>query len=351
MPGQLQAYRFINAKLRARIGELLDERFFRTLAGSASVDDAVIELADRGYGDVADAYRDTGDLRMCEQELFRREVETLLEVERYLTGTRRSFVALLADRYEIENLKTALRLWFEGVLRGKHVESKVGYLSREPVHRDLDLDRIVNAANPGEIPAALEDTPYAEPVRESIDQVQQQASLFSVERALDRDYLARLLESARALPGPDRDAALTFVALEADRENVSWIARAVGYYGLEEQRITAGIVPGGRVFDTRTLERAARSGRPTGSLLEKLGRGAAGGPREGGRQGRDLELIEAALDDEMDRLVHRFLGSYPFTMGVVLAYDVLSARQLRRISTVLNGLSYGLEPSAVEAAL
>jgi hypothetical protein len=36
---------------------------------------------------------------------------------------------------------------------------------------------------------------------------------------------------------------------------------------------------------------------------------------------------------------------------VVLAYYLLAGRQLRRISAVLNGLFYGLEPAAVEAAL
>lgn len=351
MPGQLQAYRFINAKLRARIGELLGEGFFRSLAASASVDDAVTALAEQGYEDVAGSYRDTGDVRMCEQELYRREVETLLEVERYLGGARRAFVALLADRYEVENLKTALRLWFEGALRGKHVESKIGYLSREPVHRELDLDRIVNAAHPAEIPDALAGTPYAEPVGATIDGVQQRASLFSVERALDRDYLARLLDAAGGLPRPDREAALSFIALEADRENVSWIVRAVGYYELGERDIAAGIVPGGRTFDERTLTEAARSGRPAGALRAKLGDVAGSGGRDGGRQARELELIEAALEAEADRLARRWLGSYPFTMGVVLAYYLLAGRQLRRISAVLNGLFYGLEPAAVEAAL
>jgi V/A-type H+-transporting ATPase subunit C len=351
MPGQLQAYSYINAKLRARIGAMLDPAFFRSLAGSASVDEAVTGLAERGFDDVAEAYRDTGDVRMCEQELYRREVETLLEVERYLTGTRRTFVELLADRYEVENLKTALRLWFEGVVRGKHVESKIAYLSRREVHRRIDLDRIVNAPSPGEIPKVLADTPYAEPVAGSIDRVQHSGSLFSVERSLDRDYLSRLLSAAQELPRPDREAAHAFVGLEADRENVSWIARAVGYYDLAEQEIIEAIVPGGHTFDARMLRQATRSGKPTGALLEKLGHGAVAGGRDGGRQARELELIEAALDEETDRLAHRHLGSYPFTMGVVLAYYVLAQRQLRRISTVLNGLFYGLDVDAVEAAL
>jgi vacuolar-type H+-ATPase subunit C/Vma6 len=178
--------------------------------------------------------------------------------------------------------------------------------------------------------------------------VQSSGSLFSVERSLDREYLGRLLDLAEQLPRPDREAALSFTALEADRENVSWMVRAVGYYNLSEQDIRAGLVPGGRTFDTRTLERALSSGRPTGVLLEQLGRG---GGRGEGREVQELELIEAALEEETDRLVHRSLGAYPFTMAVVLSYFVLSQRQLRRISAVLNGLYYGLEREAVEAAL
>ena len=348
MRGQLRAYNYINAKLRARIGKMLDEPFFRSIAGSASVDEAVSELEGQGFDDVASAYRDTGDVRMCEQELYGREVEALLDVERHFEGARREFVEGLCDRYEIENLKTALRLWFEHAVRGKHVETKIGYLSRETVHHPINFDAIANAAAPGDIPRALADTPYADVVAATIDRVQSNGSLFSVERSLDRDYLGRLLALAQQLPRPDREAALSFTALEADRENVSWIVRAVGYYNLSEQDIRAGLVPGGRTFDTRTLERALGSGRPTGVLLEQLGRG---GGRAEGREVQELELIEAALEEETDRLVHRSLGAYPFTMAVVLSYFVLSQRQLRRISAVLNGLYYGLEREAVEAAL
>ncbi len=348
MRGQLWTYNYINAKLRARIGKMLDEAFFRSIAGSASVDEAVSELEGQGFDDVAAAYRDTGDVRMCEQKLYHREVQTLLDVERHFEGVRREFVEALCDRYEIENLKTALRLWFERAVRGKHVETKIGYLSREGVHRSIDYDAIANAAAPGDIPRALADTPYADAVSATIDRVQSSGSLFSVERSLDRDYLSRLLALAQQLPRPDREAALSFVALEADRENVSWIARALGYYNLSEQDIRAGLVPGGRTFDSRTLERALQSGRPTGVMLEELGRG---GGRAEGREVRELELIEAALEEETDRLVHRSLGAYPFTMAVVLSYFVLSQRQLRRISAVLNGLYYGLEREALEAAL
>jgi V/A-type H+-transporting ATPase subunit C len=355
MTGQLHAYSFINAKLRARIGELLEESFFRSLAGSASVDDAVSGLAEAGFEKVADAYRDTGDVRVCEQVLYRREVQLLLEVERYFDGERREFVAALADRYEVENVKTALRLWFEGVLRGKHVESKIAYLSREPVHRELNLDGIVNASSPQDIPSVLEDTPYADAVSRNLDRVQQSGSLFAAERALDRDYFARLIEIAGRLPRPDREPALSFIALEADRENVSWIIRALNYYGMEEGEALSGLLPGGSSFDERKLREAIRSGRPTSVLLEELGHAGAGGAgsggREGGREARELELIEAALDEETDRLVHRQLGSYPFTMGVVLAYYVLTQRELRRIAAVLNGLGYGLSADATGAAL
>ena len=365
MAGQLRAYSFINAKLRARIGDLLEDTFFNQLTRSASVDDAVASLAERGFAEVADAYRETGDIRVCEQVLYRNEVGLLLEVEQYLDAERREFVAALADRYEVENIKTALRLWFEGVVRGKHVETKIAYLSREPVHREIDLDGIVNASSPADIAQVLTDTPYRDAVERTIEQVQSAGSLFGVERALDRDYFARLLAQAKRLPAPDRSAALSFIAVEADRENVSWIVRGMSYYGLSEQDALAGVLPGGSAFDKRVLREAMRSGRPTATLLEKLGQpgGAGGGASAGGmgasggsgrdsaRQAKELELVEAALEEETDRLVHKSLGSYPFTMGVVLSYYALSQRQLRRVAAVLNGLFYGLSAETVGAVL
>ncbi|MFW5994966.1 MAG: V-type ATPase subunit [Spirochaetia bacterium] len=352
MAGQLHAYRYINAKLRTRIGKLLDYSFFRSLAGVGSLDTAVSRLAEQGLTEVAQAYRDTGDVRVCEQRLYHREIGILLEVERYLDGSRRDFVAMLGDRYEIENVKTALRLWFESVRRGKHVESKINYLSREVVHRDIDLDGIVNAASAEDIPVVLEGTPYAAPVARNLESIQRTGSLFFTERALDYDYFERMLELARDLPKPDREPALRSVALEADRENVSWIMRAINYYGLDEKDALASILPGGTVFDEKTLREAVRSGRSTAVLLDRLGRSStAGVSREGGRHARGIALIEAALDEETYNLAHRYLGTYPFTMGVVLAYYMLTRRQIRRIMAVLNGLYYGLDAETMEAAL
>ncbi|MFP4011277.1 MAG: V0D/AC39 family V-type ATPase subunit [Spirochaetaceae bacterium] len=352
MSGQVQAYRVLNAKLRARIGALLAEDFFRTLAGSATVEEAVTALDEQGFTDVAETYRTTGDVRLCEQELYRREIGSLLEAERHLDGERRAFVAAVADRYEIENLKTAVRLWFESAVRGRRIESKIAYLSRVPVHRHIDYDRIVNAASWADIPAALENTPYAAPVSETIDHVQQSGSLFSLERRLDRDYFERMLAAARALPRRDREAAEALIALEADRENASWVVRAVSYYGLSEEDVTAGLVPGGAAFDSRTLRRAARAERPGTELVDALGTQAAGGgATAAGRHARELEFVEAALGEEAERLVRRWLGGYPFMMGVVLAYYLVTMRELRRVSAVLNSLFYGLEADVVEAAL
>lgn len=351
MPGQLRAYSYINAKLRARIGEMLADDDFRRLAQAASVDDAVTELDGLGFGDVAEAYRNTGDVRMCEQELYRREIETLLDIERHLDGVRRHFVVLLGDRYEIENLKTALRLWFEGFVRGRHVEQKIAYLSRGTVHRDINLDAVVNAASARAIPEVLAGTPYQQPVADELERVQTRGSLFPLERALDAAYVSRLLEGAAALSRPDGEAARSFIALDVDRENVSWVVRAVGYYRLSEQEAIAGVLPGGASVDTRSLTAAVRSGDPAGALLEHFGTASMSRGHDGGRQAQALELIETALEEEMNHLVHRYLGSYPFTMGMVLAYTVLAHRQLRRISTVLNGLAYGLDLHQVEGAL
>jgi vacuolar-type H+-ATPase subunit C/Vma6 len=99
------------------------------------------------------------------------------------------------------------------------------------------------------------------------------------------------------------------------------------------------------------LGHAGTGGAGAGEGGAAAGGGAGSGGREGGREARELELIEAALDEETDRLVHRQLGSYPFTMGVVLAYYVLTQRELRRIAAVLNGLGYGLSADATGAAL
>ena len=154
MPGPLKKYAFINAQLRARISKILPEEFPRQMAGAASLAEAAQMLAGTPFAAAEAAYTRTGDIKMAELELLRAEVELYREIEGRVEGQVRELVYALATRFEVEELKGALRLWFDARVRGRRIEGSQGYLLRERIHHALDLDRIVGASSLLEAAAA-----------------------------------------------------------------------------------------------------------------------------------------------------------------------------------------------------
>ncbi|MPL95555.1 hypothetical protein SDC9_41727 [bioreactor metagenome] len=100
-------YGFINAKLRAKIGLMRQDRLSESLLKAASLVEAVGVLRDSRYHDVAQAYDQTGDLQQMELVLLQKEIEMYREVQKYLEGSPSDFVRQLLGKIEVDNLKTA----------------------------------------------------------------------------------------------------------------------------------------------------------------------------------------------------------------------------------------------------
>ena len=81
MAGSLKTYAFINAKLKTRISRLLPDSFLAELARAHSLQEAIASLAGTAYGFLASVYDETGDLKMCELALYRKEIALYAEVE------------------------------------------------------------------------------------------------------------------------------------------------------------------------------------------------------------------------------------------------------------------------------
>ena len=113
MGSQVRKYGFINAKLRARLTNLLDEYLIDQIIDAPTLDDALLVIRDTPYSDIEHVYRRTGDLKAVELELFKQEVNLYHDLQRYLDGGPLDVVRALALYGEIENVKSALRLFFD----------------------------------------------------------------------------------------------------------------------------------------------------------------------------------------------------------------------------------------------
>ena len=125
------------------------------------------------------------------------------------------------------------------------------------------------------------------------------------------------------------------------------------YYKIAESDVAATLIPGGG-FNVHTVESIYRSGGASaGAIVEAL-TDRYGGSRaltDESDDSRRLTLLSFMLQEVLLQEIHRVLGGYPFTIGIVLAYVFLRQNEARMISTVINARAYGLDPAAVGALL
>lgn len=351
MAGPVRTYGFVNAKLRAKISKLLPDEHFRKMIRSRSFIEAIALLRGTEYGRIDAVYAQTGDLKMSELELQRRELEVLRGIERFVDGAVLGFVRALVTRYEVEELKNAVRLWFERLVRGRNVESKVAYLLREEVHYDIRWDEIVNAPTVEGLARCLSGTPYREIVEKTAPEVEARSSLFPLETALDRHFYEELLSRVDGLDTRDRGVAERLIGIEVDLSNVEWIVRYKRYYGMPVEDALERALPYGHAIDRGVLRESYLRSNPAeslgGVLRDRYPELAALFRSKQGDETANLAALESLLNELLVHEVHRVLGGYPFTIGVILAYFVLKQTEIRRIMTVLNAKYYDVEPERI----
>jgi V/A-type H+-transporting ATPase subunit C len=290
-------------------------------------------------------YERTGDIKTAELELLGRELEIYLELEKLVEETIRGFVHSLTGHFEIENLKNAVRLWFDRRVRGRNIEDARGYLLRRRIHHTLDVDRIINADNLEQVAEHLDGTPYAPIVREQATAVMEAASLFSLELSLDRYLYGRLTEAADQLGPRDREIARRLIGVEIDLQNISWLIRFKHFYSLEADQALRYTLPGGLNLDPELMRQtyaAERTDRQISALVGKRYPEIAPllASQEQSKLTARLTMIERILDQIMKIEVRKILSGYPFTIGIISAYFILKSDEIRKIMTILNAKFY-----------
>lgn len=356
MAGPLKTYAFVNAKLRTRISKILPEEFIRQLIHSPSLAESVQMLEDTDFQPVQRIYEQTGDIKMAELELLRREVEIYLELENLLEEEVQGFVQALTERFEIEVLKNAIRLWFDRGVRGRSIENAGGYLLRRPIHHSIDLDGIINADTLEQVGDLLERTPYAGILREQAARVMETGSLFPLELALDRFFYLQLVETAEQLKPRDREIARRLVGVEIDLQNVGWLIRFKHFYSLDTDQALGYILPGGLNLSVDLMRESYASERADREMSALVGKrypelSTLLSTQDQVKSAARLTMIERILEQIMALEVRKILTGYPFTVGIILAYFILKANEIRKIMTVLNAKFYNWPEDRILAVI
>jgi vacuolar-type H+-ATPase subunit C/Vma6 len=355
MARSLSKYAFINAKLRARISKILPDDRFIELAKAPSLDAALILLQDTSFARLEEVYSRTGDLKQAELELLKDEIELYKNIRQYLHPNCLDLIDALLARFEIDNLKNAIRLYFERKIRKYSTESDIHYILYERIIHDIPIDLVVNAESFEEIAGVCEGTPYSQMVKKYSHTVESEGSLFRMEIAFDHYYYKNLLAAIDKLDRKDRTIALRLTGVEIDLQNINWIIRFKNFYDLPLEAILAAIVPGGFNLKHTIIDELFRAQNVTAVLQGFVKSKYPGFSTLLSSQTPDstsrLLLVRRILEEIMNHEVQRILSGDPFTIGIILSYFILKRNELRKIRLILNAKQYDIQQERIESMM
>jgi len=341
-------YSLINAKVRARLSTLLDPEQIDRLADARDLAEFYSVLGGTIYEDIFDQPEIAFDPRVGERLLLEREIEWHSELLGDVKGAEKALISTFLEKYEIENLKTALR-----IREGHRDLGEMKYMVRRQLPHSLPYQAIAEAGSLEEAVSYLHGSPYLAAINAVFDDYREKKTLFPVEINLEIDYYRRLKEKVAALGKRDRAIARKLVGLEIDRKNLAWLIRLKFYYDVPTGDLFEYNIPGGyRMTDDRLRASfKAESIKDVLNLaLEKSFKNASEILMRGEELSK-LYLLEIILWNYQISEAKRTLGGFPFTIGTVLSYLILKRTEIRNIITILNGKVYRMDKAAIESHL
>ncbi len=211
---EVSTYAFINAKIRAMLSFLISPALFSRML---EADDAysIMELLKEApyYKDItAGSAKDMPDLRVIEKKLIKNDIGIYRRIYRSIPGTiERELVTFFIEKYELEQLKTALRIWHKKMpvnIENFFLEEKISY--------DIDYKKIIYAPSIEEVIFLLDDTPYRKTILNAREKFKEKGSIFYLEASLDMEYYHRLISCLESLSTRDRGIAKKIIGIEID---------------------------------------------------------------------------------------------------------------------------------------
>jgi len=346
--GPVGKYALVNAKVRARLSALLPPEAIARLADARDIPEFYSLLGGTIYEKTLARPEVSLDPRVAEKFLIEQEVQWHAELIKDLRGPSQKLIELILEKYEIENLKAALR-----IREGNRGLEDLKYIIRKELPHSLPYQSIAEARTIEDVLAYLIETPYLGPVKSVLDDYKRRGTLFPIEIALEIDFYKRLKAKVDALDRTDRRIAQRLIGLEIDLKNIGWLVRLKFYYSVPTGDLVDYNIPGGYRMTSDKLRQAfaADSVKDVLSVaLEKSFRPIA----ELMKKEEDLSklyLLEIILWSYLVSEAKKTLGGFPFTIGTVLSYLILKRTEIRNLITILNGKLLNMEKTDIESHL
>jgi len=333
----------------------LSPEAFDELARASSLESMLAMLRDSCFSELETTYGATGDLKQVELRLIEHEIGLYRELKRHVHPATVEFLDALLIRYEIDNLKNAIRVFFDRIVRRRAIDPRSEYILYQPIIHALPIDKILYAESFDELVTLLAKTGYDAVLSEYVDQVKQDDSLFRMEIAFDHLYYARLRAAVDRLSSQDRRIVHRLVGAEIDTENISWIVRLKTFYDIAPELLEASIIPGGTVVTASHAKELCQEktvATVLGNIIEQhYADYSTLLTSQTSKSTSGLVLIGRILEEIRRQEIRHILAGDPFTIGIILVYFLLKRRELSSLRRLLTAKRYGREPDAMESMI
>ncbi|MBN2029657.1 V-type ATPase subunit [bacterium] len=332
-------YGLVNAKVRAMRSFLLTTALYRSMIEAQSFRELLNVLSKTDYQKLIKQLESSDPLAI-ERILLTEEIHRLQKIARISKNDPHQMVQLFIEKYDVEKLKTLLRLWHKkGEKNTKIYEKKIVY--------DLPVDAILSAKDAGEIVLLLEGTPFQKTLEKHIAEYNEQKTVFPLELALDKDYYSRLWHTATKLNRRDRRIAQRLFGIEIDLKNLDWINRFRTYYDTPSSEIESYLLPHGYRLGSKEFQTVFGGGNVSKILIKII-------------DGSDLSLPEELGENTVSQIIEHFLyqvlaveakrafSEFPFSIGAILGFMVLQRIESKNLKTLIYAKSYNLPPDKIE---
>lgn len=315
---QLSRYAYANTRIKVRISGLLDEGFF-TRAVSVDFAGFIEMLGKTGYAEI---FKPGEHIKPedFENRLRDKDREIIKKIARfYSSRNEKNLILLLDERYKVEELKTALRIWKRRI-KGEDIEIPGVFSSLSSAETIDDVVKI------------LEGSGYSDAVEKAREDYLKTGSLFPVEVRIDTEYFEKLNKHIEKLSRFDRDIAKKIIGAEIDRENLLWLGRIHLYYQGKVPSDVSGFIPGGSYIPVEELKRASLNVSESIQRMKipQVYR------RVIGLVPNNLAEMDRLLEAIILQLIKRAFIEKPFSIGIPIGYIFLKLTETKRITEIFT---------------
>lgn len=348
MPLSSNASNVLLAKCRARFGVRLTKQDIAALTGCRTVQETAAYLKNSThYGksleniDPSVVHR-----RQLEAVLREKQYEDFSSLCRYELSVGEWFGDYILMRGEIQQIMIYLRLFAAGKQKEFIFSLPEFYIKQY----ELDIPALTSAKNYGDFLAAMRKSRFIRVLRTFTPDAGEHIDLAVIEHALYRHFYENIVSIIREhYRGSARQELEELIFTQVDILNFCHIYRMKKYYGAKPDSIRAWMLSGGSnvrqslmfaMIDAETAEDALRI------FTEKTGYGRLFSTEDIKYGG-----IEVATRPIIFGKALRLLRSSVNPTTVLLSFITLTETELSDVITIIEGVHYGLEPSAIYSLL